>query len=151
LAKPTHFSNLRHVGTPVCGSQANEDDRFRPKTLKVVGARRTWVNLHYQHPSLSPRHDLDIGNQARPNRIRDYASQPLLGVSASGTPVTRLVLSSMPITRMPPAVLANATRVFNKPSGEERSRLYSRVFPSGLRRTSTRFPALHYALKPEAS
>jgi hypothetical protein len=47
LAKPTHFSNLRDVGTPICGSQANEDARFRPKTLKVVGARRTWVNLHY--------------------------------------------------------------------------------------------------------
>jgi hypothetical protein len=84
LAKPTHFSNLRDVGTPICGSQANEDARFRPKTLKVVGARRTWVNLHYQHLGLSPRHDLDFGNQTRPNRIRDYASQPFLGVEYIG-------------------------------------------------------------------
>ena len=84
LAKPTHFINLRHVGTPICGSQPNEHARFRPKTLKVVGSRRTGVNLHYQHLSLPPRHYLDIGNQAWPNRIRDYASQPLLGVEYIG-------------------------------------------------------------------
>jgi hypothetical protein len=40
LAKPTHSINLRRVGTPIRGSQANEDARFRPKTLKGVGARQ---------------------------------------------------------------------------------------------------------------
>jgi hypothetical protein len=39
LAKPTHFSNLRDVCAPICGSQADKDARFWPKTLKVVGAR----------------------------------------------------------------------------------------------------------------
>ena len=40
LAKGNHLSNLRHVGAPICGSQANEDARFRPKMLKVVGERQ---------------------------------------------------------------------------------------------------------------
>jgi len=71
LAKPTHFIDLRLVGTPICGSHANEDACFWSKTVKVVGARRAWVNLHHQYLRLSPGHNLDIGNQAWSNRVRD--------------------------------------------------------------------------------
>jgi hypothetical protein len=37
LAKPTHFRNLRDVCAPICGSQADKDARFWPKTLKTGG------------------------------------------------------------------------------------------------------------------
>ena len=39
LANPTHFSNLRHAGAPICASQANKDAR-RPTTIEMVAARQ---------------------------------------------------------------------------------------------------------------
>ena len=51
--------------------------------------------------------------------------------SGSLTPRTCRVRSSTPISTAPPDVLANATRLRSTPSGEDRSRLNSSVFPSG--------------------
>src|SRR5471032_1758129 len=65
----------------------------------------------------------------------------------SDIPVTLRVRFSTPTRTTPPAVFAKATIVLSTPSGEERSRLYSSVFPSGRRRRSIRSTALHYTRK----
>ncbi len=50
--------------------------------------------------------------------------------SASATPRKYRLLSSTPITSVPPAVFAKATKVFKTFSGDDRSRLNSRVLSS---------------------
>ena len=50
--------------------------------------------------------------------------------STSGTPRTFFDPSSTPMTTIPPPVFANATRHLRTLSGDDKSRLYSRVFPS---------------------
>ena len=53
-------------------------------------------------------------------------------------PRTWRVWSSTPMSIVPPAVLAKATMERRKGLGEDRSRLNSRVLPSGWRRISVR-------------
>jgi len=65
----------------------------------------------------------------------------------SGTPRTFFEPSSTPITTVPPAVLANATRVRRIPSGDDRSHLYSRVFPSLRSSSSLRFTTPQFTRK----
>ena len=51
------------------------------------------------------------------------------------------------MTTIPPAVFANATRHFRTPSGDDKSRLNSRVFPSVRFRSSTRTTTPHSTRK----
>jgi hypothetical protein len=64
--------------------------------------------------------------------------QLLLCFRASGTPRTLREPSSTPMSNLPPAPFAKATRVRITLSGEERSRLNSKVFPSCWRMISVR-------------
>ena len=74
-----------------------------------------------------------------------------LDASTSGTPRTFFDPSSTPMTTVPPAVFANATRHLRMPSGEDKSRLYSRVFPSLRFSSSTSLTTQHFTQKRPAA
>ncbi len=67
--------------------------------------------------------------------------------SGSARPRTCFVPSSMPTTMVPPAVLANATMLCIIRSGDDRSRLNSRVSPSGCCNSCARFTTRHLTRK----
>ncbi len=67
--------------------------------------------------------------------------------STSGTPRTFFDPLSTPMTIVPPAVFANATSVLRIPSGEDKSRLNSRVLPSGRLSRSTSGTTPHITRK----
>src|SRR5450759_174662 len=80
-------------------------------------------------------------------RLASFSSD----ASTSVTPRTFFDPSSTPMTTVPPAVFANATRVLRMPSGDDKSRLNSRVFPSWRFSSSTSFPTPHSTRKRTAS
>ena len=67
--------------------------------------------------------------------------------STSGTPRTFFDPSSTPMTTIPPPVFANATRHLRMLSGDDKSRLYSRVFPSWRFSSSTSLTTPHSTRK----
>src|ERR1035437_3202549 len=70
--------------------------------------------------------------------------------STSGTPRTFFDPSSTPMTTVPRAVFANATRVLRMPSGDDKSRLNSRVFPSWRFSSSMSLTSPHFTRKPSS-
>ena len=107
------------------------------------------MDLNREQLSVPITDDFDLRKKPRLNRIADQIRGTLLQIQGLLTPRTSRVRSVTPIRMVPPAVLAKAATVRRKPCGDDRSRLNSSVFPSGLRsisaRSTTAFPsdALH--------
>jgi len=104
----------------------------------VMGAARAGVYLQGQHLCLPPGQDLDLRDEPRADPVADQVGESLLLIQRVGHAAHIAAAILHPISRVPPAVLAKATIVFNAPSDEERSLLNSSVLPSGRLSRSSR-------------
>jgi hypothetical protein len=112
-----------------------------------MGTRVAGVDLNSQHVQISPRRHLDIRNEAWADRAETRFASFSSVASTSGTPRTFFDPSSTPMTTIPPPVFAHATRHLRTLSGDDKSRLHSRVFPSWRFSSSTSFTTPHSTRK----
>jgi hypothetical protein len=112
-----------------------------------MGTRVAGVDLNSQHVQISPRRHLDIRNEAWADRAETRFASFSSVASTSGTPRTFFDPSSTPMTTIPPPVFAHATRHLRTLSGDDKSRLYSRVFPSWRFSSSTSLTTPHSTRK----
>jgi len=118
-----------------------DKDRACMKALLIPEARMMFVSLG---AAGAPTYTLQtLDDWIARVKARGHTSD----ASTSGTPRTFFDPSSTPMTTIPPAAFANATRHFRMPSGDDKSRLNSRVFPSVCFSSSTRTTTPHSARK----